>query len=84
MTSLAAKTNDVIVTDQSTWEPWYQQIKKLVDDNFWPYFDPDGIDMCVKLMAPIKLVLKPLPAAIEPPVSGSSISSQTMLADTLK
>ena len=58
MASLSARAKDIILIDQSTWEPWYQQIKGSVHNDFWAYFDPKGTDVCVKPVAPIEPILE--------------------------
>ena len=65
MTSLSKVIKDVILSDESNWEPWYNVIKASVEQ-YWRYFDPEGFDTFFEPLAPAQ----PLPEL--PPVAGKA------------
>lgn len=69
MTSTSTKViNDVILSDQNTWEPWFNMIKGS-QEQYWRYFDPDGHDTFPEPLEPVR----PLPE--QPPVASVPLVS---------
>ena len=72
-------TKDVIFTNQASWASWFNNTKSSVG-NFWRYFDPEGTDIFLELVKPVKLLLK-LPLLIDQIVfAGFSTCSTFALA----
>lgn len=80
-TSAKASVKDVLLTDQSTWDPWYETIKSSVPEPLWKYFDPDGSAVYLEPIEPIELV-RDQPQETPASSSGHSTQSTQTLADT--
>ncbi|MCJ1463535.1 hypothetical protein MMC07_002143 [Pseudocyphellaria aurata] len=81
MTSSGSATKvvkDVVLSDQSTWEPWYNNLKGTVPRHLWRFFDPEGTDVFVEPLP------EQAPIATLPPVvaSGPSTRSTTQRKST--
>ena len=59
---LSAK--DILLSDQSTWDGWYKNIKASILDYLWKYFDPDNDSVFVEILAPVEPTME-----IQPPAS---------------
>lgn len=73
---------DVLLSDQSTWDTWYETIKAAVPEPLWKYFDPDSEVVFPERITPAVPQLEP---ASETPAlsSGSSTrSTQTPASET--
>lgn len=55
---LKAAVKDVLLTDQSTWDTWFQNIKESVENYLWEYFDLNDTAKFVKPIQPVKPVPK--------------------------
>ena len=54
---------DVILTDQTSWAPWFNSTKASVGNGFWRFFNPEGTDIFVEPIEPVE----PLPE-LPPPI----------------
>ncbi|MCJ1265825.1 hypothetical protein MMC22_005706 [Lobaria immixta] len=82
LSSAKSSIKDVLLSDQSTWDAWYETIKAAVPDPVWQYFDPDSE---VVFSEPIKPTAPQPEAPPEsPPQSSgpSTRSTQTVAAET--
>ena len=85
MTSTTKVVKDVILTlNQSTWEPWYNNLKGSVPGYLWKYFDPEGTEVFFEPIAPLEPVLEPPPVTAPLVSSGPSTqSTPTVNGETL-
>ena len=60
---------DVVLSNQSTWEPWFNNLKGSVPKHLWKFFDPEGTEVFLEPIAPVEPVLEPPPVAV--PSQGS-------------
>ena len=70
MTSTTKVVKDVILSNQSTWEPWFNNLKGSVPRHLWKFFDPEGTEVFLEPIAPVEPVLEPPPIPV--PTLGSS------------
>ncbi|MCJ1346517.1 hypothetical protein MMC31_004734, partial [Peltigera leucophlebia] len=59
--SAKASVKDVLLSDQSTWDGWYENIKGSVPDYLWKYFDPDDAAIFVEPIPPVEPLIEPPP-----------------------
>ena len=59
--SAKASVKDILLSDQSTWDGWYENIKGSVPDYLWKYFDPDNDAIFPDPVAPVEPVMEPPP-----------------------
>ena len=67
--SAKSSVKDILLSDQSTWDGWYENIKGSVPDYLWKYFDPDNDAIFVDPVAPVEPVMEP-PPEMPPPAPG--------------
>ena len=84
MSSATTKTaKDIILTTQSTWEAWYNNIKSSVQSYLWKYFDPEQTDKFLEPICPKEPYLEPSPAAPSANLSRPSTrSTPTITGET--
>lgn len=82
LTSAKSSIKDIRLSNQSTWNAWYETVKAAVPDPFWKYFDPDSKEVYLEPINPTA----PQPEAPpeSPPLSSgpSTRSTQIMAAKT--
>lgn len=61
----AAAAAVTILSDPSTWDPWFEQTRASVPSHMWRYFDLDTNDTFTAPLPPVRLVDYPLPEGIE-------------------
>ena len=54
---LKTTVKNVLLSDQSTWDTWFQNIKSSIQDYLWIYFNPDSTVVFVRPIEPVE----PLP-----------------------
>lgn len=54
---LKATVKNVLLSDQSTWDTWFQNIKSSIQDYLWIYFNLDSTAVFVRPIEPVE----PLP-----------------------
>ncbi|MCJ1347915.1 hypothetical protein MMC31_006145 [Peltigera leucophlebia] len=59
--SAKASVKEVLLSDQSTWDGWYENIKGSVPDYLWKYFDPDDAAIFVEPIPPVEPLIEPPP-----------------------
>ena len=64
--SAKASVKNILLSDRSTWDGWYENIKGSVPDYLWKYFDPDNNAIFLDSVAPVEPIMKPLPQAPTP------------------
>ena len=75
--SLTAKVpKDVILSDQDTWEPWFNIIKGS-QEQYWKYFDPDGHDVYPEPLDPA-LPLPEQPSVVATPQATTGPLTKSM------
>ena len=79
--SVRASVKDVLLSDQSTWDGWYENIKGSVPDYLWKYFDPDGDAVFVEPIPPVEPVIEP-PPVVPASFAGPSTRSTQPPAET--
>ena len=63
-----SSVKDILLSDQSIWNGWYNNIKGLVPNYLQKYFDTDNNTVFVELVAPVEPELElPLPAPLLAP-----------------
>lgn len=76
--SLTTKVpKNVILSDQSTWEPWFDIIKSS-QEQYWRYFNPDGHDIYPEPVDPVQLPLSEQPPVVATPVATTGPSTRSM------
>lgn len=63
----AQSVKDIILSDPSTLEQWYDNIRGAVPENLLRYFDPESDDVYDELIAPVRPVNEPPPDQNEAP-----------------
>ena len=81
--SMSAKSSvkDILLSDQSTWDGWYENIKGSVPDYLWKYFDPDNDAVFVEPVAPVEPAME-LPPPAAPPASGPATRNNQPQGET--
>lgn len=72
---------DILLSDQSTWDGWCENIKGSVPDYLWKYFDLDNDAVFVDPVAPVESVMEPPPPA-PPPAPGPATRNNQPLGET--
>lgn len=67
--SAKSSVKNILLSDQSTWNRWYKNIKGSVPDYLWKYFDPDNDAVFVEPVAPVEPTIE-LPPLAPPPAPG--------------
>ena len=65
----AQSLKDVILSDPSTFDQWYDNIRGSVPENLWRYFNTESDDVYDEPIAPVRPVNEPPPDQNEAPQS---------------
>lgn len=71
-----------MLSDQTSWDAWFQNIKSSVQDYLWEYSDPDGTAVFARPLAPIEPQREPTPETPEPAAGPVTRASTQTLAET--
>ena len=75
--STSAKTaiKDTILTDQASWDVWYQNVRSAVQNFLWEYFNPDETAIYERSIAPIEPYFEPRHVPLSNPSLGHATRS---------
>ena len=79
--SAKSSVKDILISDQSTLDGWYENIKGSVPDYLWKYLDPDNNVVFVEPVAPVEPAME-LPPLVPPPAPGPATRNNQPLRET--